>query len=207
MMLQINLLPEARILKLKDMTRKRTITTVTVIVVLVFATIIITLVLLLGYEYSLNQANLARVNTLKKDIANKHDLEQKSATLQENLAAFATLQKNRLYVSEIFRSLGSVIPANVKINSFQISSDYVVTVSGTAPSFAAVSTFSEALQQYNVNFKPQANLERKQLFSDVKITSVSRDSNSTSVAFTMTFKVDPAVFSQAQSQTTTPTQN
>lgn len=198
MNLQINLLPEARILKLKDITRKRTITTVTVLVILVFGTVIATLLLLLGYEYSLHQANQIRVDNLKKENGTKRDLEQKSATLQANLASFADLQKSRLYVSEIFRNLGSVIPANVKINSFQISSDYVVTISGTAPSFAAVSTFSEALQQYNVNFKPQANLERKQLFSDVKITSVSRDSNSTSVAFTMTFKVDPALFSQIQ---------
>ncbi len=200
MMLQINLLPEARILKLKDMTRKRTAATITILTILVVGTIIATLVLLLGYEYSLNRATQLRIDSLKKDINSKRDLEQKSATLQENLAAFATQQQSRLYVSEIFRNLGSVIPANVKINSFQISNDYLVTVSGTAPSFAAVSTFSEALQQYNVNFKPQANLERKQLFTDVKITSVSRDSNSTTVTFTMTFKVDPTLFNQSQVQ-------
>ncbi len=200
MMLQINLLPEARILKLKDMTRKRTAATITILTILVVGTVIATLVLLLGYEYSINRATQLRIESLKKDINSKRDLEQKSATLQENLAAFATQQKSRLYVSEIFRNLGSVIPANVKISSFQISDDYLVTVSGTAPSFAAVSTFSEALQQYNVNFKPQANLERKQLFTDVKITSVSRDSNSPTVSFTMTFKVDPTLFNSGQVQ-------
>lgn len=201
MMLQINLLPEARILKLQALSRKRLVTTVTVLVVVVISTFVATLLLLLGYTYSVHQASQARIDSLKKDVNSKQDLMQKAATLQENLAAFATLQKSRLYVSEIFSALGSVIPANVQITSFQISSDYTVTISGIAPSFAAVSTFSKALQEYNVNFKPQTNLERKPLFTDITISSVSKETGTSSnnVVFSMTFKVDPSLFSQTSS--------
>ncbi|MBA3679342.1 PilN domain-containing protein [Candidatus Saccharibacteria bacterium] len=200
MMLQINLLPEARMLKLQAMARKRLATTITVVIGIVTATIIVTLLLLLGYTFSLSKANEARTSTLKKDISSQVDMEQKVATLQENLAAFASLQKSRLYVSEIFRNLGNVIPADVKINSFQISNDYLVTISGTAPNYVAVSTFSRTLQDYNVNFKPQPDLERKPLFTDPIITSVSKSADGTGTAgvtFSMTFKVDPSLFNKA----------
>jgi len=202
MTLQVNLLPEARILKLQAQARKRTANTIMILTGIVTATIIVTLLLLLGYTYSLYQANESRISTIKKDIATQQDMEQKAATLQENLASFAELQKSRLYVSEIFVNLSKIVPSDIKLSSFKISEDYIVSVSGTAPSFAAVSSFSKALQEYNLNFKPQANLERKALFSDVVIASVSKESGSgnTSVKFNMTFKVDPSLFNQAVNQ-------
>lgn len=196
-MLQINLLPEARMLKLQAMSRKRTANTVLIVSGVVVGTVIVTLLLLLGYTYSVQRANEGRITTLKKDVATQKDMEQKAATLQENLNAFAEANNSRLYVSEIFQNLSNVIPTDVKISSFQISDEYLVTISGTAPSFAAVSSFSEALQQYNVNFKPQANLERKPLFTDVVITSVSKQGDGSAVNFSMTFKVDPTLFKQS----------
>lgn len=199
MNLQINLLPEARILKLQAQAKKRLANTAMILTGIVTVTIIATLLLLLGYTFSLYQANESRISTLKKDIATQQDMEQKAATLQENLASFSTLQKTRLYVSEIFANLSKIVPSDIKISSFKISEDYLVTISGTAPSFAAVSSFSKALQEYNLNFKPQANLERKALFSDVVITSVSKESGvgKESVKFNMTFKVDPSLFNQS----------
>ena len=202
MTLQVNLLPEARILKLKSQSRKRLANTIVIFTGIVIATIIVALLLLLGYTFSLYQANQSRISTLKKDIDTQKDMEQKTATLQENLASFAGLQDTRLYVSEIFSNLSKIIPADIKISSFKISEDYIVTVSGTAPSFAAVSSFSKALQDYNLNFKPQANLERKALFSDVVITSVSKESDTggESVKFSMTFKVDASLFNSTGKQ-------
>lgn len=202
MTLQVNLLPEARILKLQAQARKRLANTIMILSGVVVVTIIITLVLLYGYTSALYRANESRVATLKKDIATQKEMEQKTATLQDNLASFAELQKSRLYVSEIFSNLAKVVPADVKISSFKISEDYIVTISGTAPSFAAVSSFSKALQEYNLNYKPQANLERKAVFSDVVITSVSKESGATQsgVSYSMTFKVDPSLFNQATVQ-------
>jgi len=203
MILQINLLPETRMLKLQSMARKRTATAVAVIIGVVVATVLITLVLLLGYTATVAATGKARVNTLNKDIDSQRDLELKATTLQQNLAGFAGLQSSRLYVSEIFRNLGNVIPSEIKIKSFAITPDYTVTISGDAPSFVSVSTFSKALQEYNVNFKPQPTLpERKPLFKDPVISSVSKSSeasntNPASVSFSMTFKVDPSLFSKS----------
>ncbi len=198
MSLQINLLPEARIVKLQAMARRRSVTTATVVVGIVFATIAITLVLLLGYTYSIHAANAARVNTLKENISKNADMEKQASTLQDNLAAFATQNGNRLYVSQMFQNLGNAIPANIKITSFEITGDNQVTISGTAPSYVAVGVFSKALQEYNVNFLPQPNLERKALFTNVQITTVSKGSDNTgdSVNFTMTFNVDSSLFNK-----------
>lgn len=125
-------------------------------------------------------------------------MEKQASTLQDNLAAFATQNGNRLYVSQMFQNLGNAIPANIKITSFEITGDNQVTISGTAPSYVAVGVFSKALQEYNVNFLPQPNLERKALFTNVQITTVSKGSDNTgdSVNFTMTFNVDSSLFNK-----------
>jgi Tfp pilus assembly protein PilN len=196
--LQINLLPEARIVKLQAMARKRMFTTITVIVAIVFITVAVTLVLLLGYMYSLNATNTARISSLKQNIGKSADLEKKASTLQQNLAAFSGQNSSRLYVSQLFQNLSNVIPADIKITSFDITGDNQVTISGTAPSYAAVGVFSKALQEYNLNFKPQPNLERKALFSSVQITSVTKsaEGGGDAVNFSMTFSVDPSLFNK-----------
>jgi len=196
--LQINLLPEARIVKLQAMARRRNVTTATVVVGIIFGTIAITLILLLGYTYSIHAANAARVNTLKENISKSADMEKQASTLQDNLAAFSTQNTNRLYVSQMFQNLGNAIPSNIKITSFEITGENQVTISGTAPSYVAVGVFSKALQEYNVNFLPQPNLERKALFTNVQITTVSKGSDSAgdAVNFTMTFNVDSSLFNK-----------
>jgi Tfp pilus assembly protein PilN len=196
--LQINLLPEARILKLQAMARKRMFTTITIVVAIVFGTVAITLILLLGYMYSVNANNTARIKSLKNDISKNHDMEQGAATLQQNLAAFVSQNSARLFVSQMLLNLGNVIPGDVKITNFQITGSNQVTVTGTAPSYASVAILSKSLQEYNLNFKPQANLDRKALFTNVQITSVTKQSGSggEAVNFTMTFNVDPILFSK-----------
>lgn len=198
MTLQINLLPEARLVKLQAMARRRMFTTITVIVGIVFATIAITLVLLLGYMYSVHAANNARISSLKESVAKSAEMEKKASTLQANLAAFSNQNDVRLYVSQMFQNLGNVIPGDIKITSFDITGNNEVTISGTAPSFAAVGVFSKGLQEYNLNFKPQPNLERKALFTNVQITSVSKstEAGNGSVNFAMTFGVDASLFSK-----------
>lgn len=180
------------------MARKRMFTTITVIVAIVFGTVAITLVLLLGYMYSVNATNKARISSLKNDISKSHDMEQGAATLQQNLAAFSYQDKVRLYVSQMLQNLGNVIPGDVKITNFQITGSNQITITGTAPSYASVAILSKSLQEYNLNYKPQANLDRKALFTNVQITSVTKQTGSggEAVNFTMTFNVDPILFSK-----------
>jgi hypothetical protein len=95
--------------------------------------------------------------------------------------------------------IGNTIPDGVKITNFQISSANLVTVTGTAQSIAQVSTFSKALEDYNVDFKPQPGFDRKPFFTTVNITTVSKDETTGQVNFTITFKADESVFNKAPS--------
>jgi Tfp pilus assembly protein PilN len=190
----INLLPEARLAKLRDVKRKRLATTVMIVVCVVILTIIGTLLVLMAYNATVSAANKGEITTLNEEIAKSKDMEQQAATIQEHLATFYSLNSSRLFASEIFSNFGNTIPSDVTVSSFALADDYTATISGSTSSIKQVSIFSNALEEYNVNFKPQENLDRKQLFSDVKITSVSKDNTSSKVTFSMTFKVDPSLF-------------
>ncbi len=190
----INLLPEARVAKLRDEKRKKLAMTIMIAVCVVIATIIGTLLLLMAYNATVAQANKGTINGLNEDVTKSKDMEQQAATIQEHLATFYSLHSSRLYASEIFSNFGNTIPSDVTVSSFALADDYTATISGSTSSIKEVSVFSKALEEYNVNFKPQENLDRKQLFSGVKITSVSKDNSSSKVTFSMTFKVDPSLF-------------
>lgn len=196
MSVRVNLLPEARMHTLELRARKRLFNTITTVVAVIAGTILVTLLLLLGYTYSQQRLNAAKIVSLDSDIAKQHDMEQSAATLQEHLASFYQLNATRLYVSSVFTNVGNTIPNGVKITNFQISANNLVTVSGTAQSIAEVSTFSQALEEYNVNYKPQEGYDRKPFFTTINITSVTKDTSTGQVNFTMTFKADPAVFNK-----------
>ena len=197
-MILINLLPEARLSKLQDMQRKRLATTVMIAICIVVITIMATILLLMAYNATVSSVNNGTISELKADIAKSKDMEQGAATLQEHLDTFASLHANRLYASEIFSNFGNTIPNDVTVSSFALADDYTATISGTTTSIKQVSVFSNALEEYNVNFKPQPNLARKPLFSDVKINSVSNDATASKVSYSMTFKVDPSLFKTKQ---------
>lgn len=196
MSVRVNLLPEARMHTLELRARKRLFNTITTVISIVAGTILVTLLLLLGYTYSQQSLNRSRIASLESNVAKQRDMEQSAATLQEHLASWSTLNANRLYVSSIFTNVGNTIPNGVKITNFQISNNNLVTVSGTAQSIAEVSTFSQALEQYNVDYKPQEGYDRKPFFTTINITSVSKDTSTGQVNFTLTFKADPAVFNK-----------
>ena len=197
----INLLPEARLIKLRDAKRKKLAMTSMIVVCVVIATIIVTLLLLMGYNAAVSASNKGRIFELKESVSKSKDVEQGAATLQEHLASFIKLNSTRLYASEIFSNFGNTIPSDVTVTSFALADDYTATISGSTTSIKQVSVFSNALEQYNVNFKPQPNLDRKQLFLSPTITSVSKDEAGSKVTFSMTFKVDPTLFKFKQGGT------
>lgn len=190
MSLKVNLLPEARLSTLRNKSRKRTFTTITVLSGGVVATIIIVLALLQGFLFATYQANASVLKELDTEIAKDRALEEKATTLQENLAAFSNLNNNRTYVSRVFTNLFNAIPSNVSINNFQVGNDDKVTISATTNSFEDVAKTAESLSQYNTNFKPQADLERKPVFSEVNVDSISRGDTTGETTFTISFKVD-----------------
>lgn len=105
----INLLPEARLAKLRDVKRKRLATTVMIVVCVVILTIIGTLLVLMAYNATVSAANKGEITTLNEEIAKSKDMEQQAATIQEHLATFYSLNSSRLFASEIFSNFGNTI--------------------------------------------------------------------------------------------------
>lgn len=200
MSILINLLPEARMLRLKNKAKKKTYATITGLVGGIMLATIIVFGMLQVFLISSYAVNENRIKTLTKEQLTTKDIEQSAATLQGNLASFYTLNANRTYASRVFTNLFNTIPGNITISSFQIDDEDKVTISGTADSFADVSKFAESLKQYNVDYKPQKDLERKPIFKDVTITSVSKDTNTGKVNYSMTFNVDKELLKKQKSE-------
>lgn len=190
MSVRVNLLPEARLTTLKNKSKRHTYTTTAILSGAIVLSIIIVLLLLLGYLYATYQTSSDTLKNLNNEISKDKKLEEDASTLQDNLASFYSLNKNRTYASRIFTNLFNAVPPNVKISSFQISGDNKVAITAKTDSFADVAKTAESLTQYNINYKPQADLERKPVFSNVNIDSVSKGEAGSETTFAMSFKVD-----------------
>jgi len=190
MNIQINLLPEARIHKLRNQAKKRTYSTVAGLTGGLLLAAIIVFVMLQGFLAATFRANQSKIESLNKEIEPSKPMEQEAATLQANLASFYKLNNNRTYVTRFFSNFFRMVPAFVKIDSVAISADNTVTVTGNTASFADVSRFANLVEQYNLNYLPQPDLDRVAVFSAANFTSVSKDTKTGKTTFTMTFKVN-----------------
>lgn len=208
----VNLLPEARLVKLRDRRRKQLATAALIFVALVVGTIIGTLLFLIAANAANEALNKSNIDDLNKKVANLRPVEQTVADLQEHLDSFYTLNNNRLFASSVFGNLSNTIQPDVEVNSFEIgdptnngqssdqqanSNQSLVTIKGTATDYKAVSVFAQAIEAYNVNYKvdrpddQKFNLDPgKALFSNTNITKSTQDDKTSKVNYEMTFYVD-----------------
>ena len=199
MSIQINLLPEARMAKLRNKSKKTRYIAVASVVGGSVAAISIVLIMLQVFLVGTFAQGEDKIKNLNADISKSSTTEQVSATLQANLASFYTLNNSRTYASRIFSNLFKAVPENITITSVGIDSKDVISVSGTTDSFADVSKFAAVLELYNLNYLPQADLERKAVFTDTLIVSVSKSTDG-KVSFSITCKVDQALLKQQRSK-------
>lgn len=201
MTIRINLLPEARMHRLRNQSKKKTYATVAGLVGGITIATIIVFGMLQVFLISTYAVNENRIKSLTKELDSTKELEENATTLQGNLASFYSLNSERTYASRIFTNLFNTIPDDISITSFQIDEQGKVTISGTANSFADVSKFAESLKLYNVDYKPQKDLERKPIFTDVSITTVSKDTNTGKVNYSISFSVDDELLKKQKSET------
>jgi Tfp pilus assembly protein PilN len=191
MNVQVNLLPEAKLSKMRNKAKRRNYTTITILVAVAVAVVCVMLVMLrffLAGTYNLDKNKKA---TLQSEVDKQKDLEEKATTLQQNLNAFYILNSTRTYASAIINNFFKAVPENVTISSISLDEKGKVTISGTTGSFADVSRFQSSLELYNVDFLPQPDLDRKAVFTNVSISSVNKAEGKTS--FSITFDVQKEV--------------
>ena len=199
MSIQINLLPEARMAKLRNKSKKTRYIAVASVVGGSVAAISIVLIMLQVFLVGTFAQGEDKIKNLNADISKSVTTEQVSATLQANLASFYTLNNSRTYASRIFSNLFKAVPENIVITSVGIDSKDVISISGTTDSFADVSKFAAILELYNLDYLPQPDLERKAVFTDTLIVSVSKSTDG-QVSFSITCKVDQALLKQQRSK-------
>ncbi len=190
MNIQVNLLPEARIHKLRNQAKKRTYSTIAGLTGGILLAAIVVFVMLQGFLSATYGANKERINKLNAELETSKPMEEEAATLQANLASFYKINNNRTYVTRFFTNFFKMVPSFVKIDSVSISADNTVTISGNTGSFADVSRFANLVEEYNLNYLPQEDLDRVAVFTDAEFTSVSKDTKTGKTTFTMTFKVN-----------------
>ena len=191
MNIRVNLLPEAKLSKVRNKAKRRTYTTITILTLAIAAIICVLLVMLrifLQGTYALGERNM---KSLKDEIGKQKDLEENASTLQQNLASFYALNSTRTYASAIINNFFKAVPANVTVASISFDDKGKVTIAGSTDSFADVSRFASSLEQYNVDFLPQPELSREAVFKNVAILSVNKSEGKTS--FSITFDVNKDV--------------
>lgn len=189
MNIQINLLPEAKLTKLRNKSKKRFYASIATASVASVSVAAFTFVLLYGFLIGTYRAGEEKTKSLKADVAKSSMLEEKATTLQENLASFYQLNANRTTSSLIFVNLFKVVPSNVKISSVGISGESILSLTGTTDDFKSAAVFVKSLEQYNVDYLPQPGLDRKPIFTNIDFSSVSKAEDG-QTSFSITAKVD-----------------
>lgn len=190
MSVRINLLPEARLIKLKNQQTKRLVTVVCVVITSSVGIILAVLVLLLGARNLQYGQNTQKIEELKTEIASKKSTEQDTAWFNAALSESDRLSNNRILISQLFTRLSEAKPPGITFTSISVDPQYKVTAAVKAPDFNAVSLFINSLKTYNVTFSEIAGFDRVPVFKDVDVETVTRNKESVNADFEVTFVVD-----------------
>jgi hypothetical protein len=198
MNIQVNLLPEAKLNKIRNKSKKRTYTTFTILLAIIIVIAAALLIMLRVFLLGTYQVGKNKISSLKTEVGKSKDMEESAATLQQNLASFYNLNAKRTNASRIISNFFKAVPANVTISSISLNDKGAFTVSGSTATFADVSRFASSLEQYNLDYLPQPDLDRAQVFTSVSINSVNKNEGRTD--FSITFTVNEAVLKNQRKQ-------
>lgn len=189
MSVRVNLLPEARMVKLKNQQLRRLVTVICLLAVSSVGIILVVLLLLLGARNVQSNLNKTKIDELDTKVAAKKDTEQDLAWFNTALKEQDTLINNRILISQLFDRLQQSTPKDVKIVDVSVDSKYLVKASVKAPGLNEVALFMNALKTYNVEFGSIENLPKKQVFKGVDVNTVTKKSTA-SADFEVSFTVD-----------------
>lgn len=190
MSVRINLLPEARMIKLRNQQTKRLVTVVCLVVCSSVGIILVVLLLLLGARNIQFATNQGKIEKIDKEIASKEAIEQDLAWFNGALSEADSLSKNRVLISQLFSRLGEAAPDGIKITELSVDPSYQVKASVEAKDFNNVALFMNALKVYNVEFNPIPGFSRTPVFKDVDVQEVTKRNKKDGANFEVTFVVD-----------------
>jgi Tfp pilus assembly protein PilN len=202
-MIQLNLLPDVKMLYIKAQRQRRIVMSVSFIVT---AAGIALLLLML----SVNGLQKKHLSDLSKDIKDENSQLQKKPnigrvlTVQNQLQSLTALHDDKPAASQLFEYLNQVTPASVSINTFSIDlTQDTMTITGTSDSLANVNQYVDTLKKST--YTTGDNKTAQPAFSNVVLSSFGLNSAAKDVSqaanYTINLSYDKTIFDITQKVT------
>jgi hypothetical protein len=200
-MIQFNLLPDVKLEYIKTRRTKRTVISVSLLVsgiaLFVFLFLLVTVDVL-------QKKNIKDLSTDISSYSNKLEGTKdinKILTIQSQLLQLPKLHDSKVVSSRTFNYIQSVTPTGATISDLKADyTKHTLTIIGGAPNLAVVNTFTDTLKYTKFSTKDGTSKD-KPAFSQVVLSTFSRDSANANYTIAMTF--DPIIFSNASDVTLT----
>jgi Tfp pilus assembly protein PilN len=196
MTVQFNLLPDIKIEYLKAKRQQHMVVLVSILATVVAVSVF---VLLLSVVYGLQKKNLndlsSDIKSASSELQDTKDLT-KILTVQNQLKALPALHDQKVFSSRLYDYLSQVTPTNASIA--KLNADFTLntlTISGSATDLTTINTYTDALKFTKYTTKSQSS--QKSAFSDVVLSSFTRDSKA--ATYSITLKFDPLIFADDDS--------
>lgn len=190
-MININLLPNSRLDKIKAAKRQRSISAFTVIAIVIGMAIpVILLIIWLGQKgvIVLTQRSIDRQT---EELGKVENLDR-ILTVQNQLNALPVLNQQRLYQSTFLALLPKLLPANVSLTEIGIVENGTVRVVGAAPSASPIEDFIAIVKRTEL-FKEN---EFRLAFASVVPNNITPSSEGEST-FEVVFTIDPVLLQRS----------
>jgi Tfp pilus assembly protein PilN len=195
-MIQLNLLPDVKLLYIKAQRQRRLVLTVSI---LVTGGAIVLLLLTL----SVNGLQKKHISDLSKDISDENSqLERKPninkiLTVQNQLGSLTALHDQKPAAARVFDYLNQVTPASVSLTSFTIDfTAGTATINGTSDSLSNVNKYVDTLKF--ITYTTSDNNTATPAFSNVVLSSFGLSSSAKDVSqaasFNITLAYDKNIF-------------
>jgi Tfp pilus assembly protein PilN len=167
----INLLPDLRQAKLRERRRRQLVTGLGFTVWIACGAIVVIMLVVSGGQ-KLSISNYTKSIAAKQAELRAVDGLVEALTANQHLASLPGLYDKRVYMTKFFEAYSQADPASITLSSLAVDNVGVLTVLGTAPSFAEVAKLARALEASNVTVGPGAAENNAPYFSNVSINSV-----------------------------------
>jgi Tfp pilus assembly protein PilN len=204
-MIQLNLLPDVKMLYIKAQRQRRLVVSVSI---LVTGGAIALLLLML----SVNGLQKKHLSDLTKDIKSENAQLQKKPdinrvlTVQNQLQSLTALHDSKPAASRLFTYLNQITPASVSITTFNVDfTQNTMSITGTSDSLANVNQYVDTLKKST--FTTPDNKSQQLAFSNVVLSSFGLNSTtkdlSQAASYTVNLSYDPTIFDITQKVTLT----
>lgn len=185
---KINLLPDVRLAKLREKTRRHWAISSMFISVIVSAGILIVAFVVLQAQV-LTAHNLKNNITSKKQQVASYPNVTTILSAQARLTALPGLYQQRVKTTKLLGILSSIEPTDVDFTAMSVDSAGSLNLSAEGKSYSAAARIARALEQANVSVGSGANANNQPYFTNVQLSAVSLNSGKT--AYTITATVSP----------------